>query len=400
MQDIYDTKNDFPFEDLVFISPKNIPGGNYFIKFFIKDKPLYIQPPKCKTKNGILKSASKKMYCDLMFTNENEKFIQWMENLENYCHQMIFKNKEKWFETELDLPDIENSFTSPLKIFKSGKFYISRTNIPNALGKCILKIYDEDENEIHYETIKDNMDVMTILEIQGIKCSPRNFQIEIEMKQMMVLKPANIFEKCIFTQTREPKKEVPEEPKKEVPEEAPEEPKKEVPKKEVPEEPKKEVPEEPLSSDLGKKSPIQPENLHLNTSTKHGHFVPLETPSFLAPGAERADLTDKGNSYNAVAKHVPLENCEDVKKESSEDKTDIQEIDFDLDKINEKEPLSLKTKNDIYYKLYNDARKKAKFARDLAISSYLEAKNIKNKYQLNENEESDSDFDDLEIEDE
>ena len=43
------------------------------------------------------------------------------------------------------------------------------------------------------------MKIMTILEIQGIKCSSRSFQIEIELKQMMVLKQFDIFEKCLFT---------------------------------------------------------------------------------------------------------------------------------------------------------------------------------------------------------
>ena len=58
--------------------------------------------------------------------------------------------------------------------------------------------YDEDENEIDFETITDDTGVMTILEVQGIKCSSKSFQIEIEMKQLMVLRTANIFEKCII----------------------------------------------------------------------------------------------------------------------------------------------------------------------------------------------------------
>ena len=34
--------------------------------------------------------------------------------------------------------------------------------------------------------------------------------------------------------------------------------------------------------------------------------------------------------------------------------------------------------------MYKEAIKRAKIARDLALSSYLEAKNIKNKYMLDE----------------
>jgi hypothetical protein len=47
--------------------------------------------------------------------------------------------------------------------------------------------------------------------------------------------------------------------------------------------------------------------------------------------------------------------------------------------------------------MYREARRKAKIAKDLALSSYLEAKRIKNMYMLDEIEESDDS--DLEIED-
>jgi hypothetical protein len=66
------------------------------------------------------------------------------------------------------------------------------------LGKSILKIYDEHENEVDMDTLDSSMDVMTILEVQGIKCSARSFQIEFELKQMMVLQSSNLFTKCVI----------------------------------------------------------------------------------------------------------------------------------------------------------------------------------------------------------
>lgn len=39
--------------------------------------------------------------------------------------------------------------------------------------------------------------------------------------------------------------------------------------------------------------------------------------------------------------------------------------------------------------MYREARRKAKYARDMALSSYLEAKNIKNKYMLDDIDDSD-----------
>ena len=44
--------------------------------------------------------------------------------------------------------------------------------------------------------------------------------------------------------------------------------------------------------------------------------------------------------------------------------------------------------------MYKDAKKRAKAARDLAISSYLEAMRIKNTHLLDELEDDDEDEDD------
>lgn len=345
MEGIYEPNESFPFDKLLLVTPTQT-GGNYFIKFRVNDSPLYIQPPKCKSKGGIVK-AGKKLYSDLMFTNENEKFIQWMENLENYCQKVIYDNREKWFETELDNHDIENSFVSPLKLYKSGKYYIARTNIPCILGKCSLKIYDEYENEIDFENIKENNDVMCILEVQGIKCSARSFQIEIEIKQMLLLKPANLFEKCIIrpslaniqnTQSRDniqPKKDTQLDVSYTLSEVKEEE---ELNKQDINNEEKEDEKEEE------KEEPSKDEN-------NLGEFIPT------------------------------------LKIEENE----ICEVELNLDEIQANEPIQLKNRNDVYYKMYKDAKRKAKDARDLALSSFLEAKRIKNTYMLNDID-SDSDL--------
>jgi hypothetical protein len=58
------------------------------------------------------------------------------------------------------------------------------------------------------------------------------------------------------------------------------------------------------------------------------------------------------------------------------------------------EVVQIKQRDEIYYNMYRNARKKAKIARDFAISSYLEAKQIKNTYKLDDI--GDSDESDLE----
>ena len=73
--------------------------------------------------------------------------------------------------------------------------------------------------------------------------------------------------------------------------------------------------------------------------------------------------------------------------ENDENKDELQEIEINLDEL-PTENINIKKRNDVYYEMYCEARKKAKIARDLALSSYLEAKNIKNTYMLDEIEDS------------
>ena len=49
----------------------------------------------------------------------------------------------------------------------------------------------------------------------------------------------------------------------------------------------------------------------------------------------------------------------------------------------------MKKPNDVYYDMYREARRKAKMARNVALSAYLEAKKIKNMYMLDEINDND-----------
>jgi hypothetical protein len=352
---IYDTNDSFDFEKLVLTKPTLISGGNYFIRCLVNNSPLYIQPPKCKTKQGFTK-VGKRFSCDLMFTNENENFIRWMENLENFCQQFIYKNRENWFDGNMELHDIENYFTSPLKIFKSGKYYIVRVNANvNAISnKPSLKIYDENENEIDIESITENTNVLTIVEIQGIKCSSRSFQIEIDLKQMMTLQQNNIFEKCIIKTKSSEALELAEsaEPAENV------------------------FLEEEKTEEM---TISEPENITIDS--------PIEVVTNIVTEETETVKEDDDNTG-----YLP----ETIEPQELNNYDGMEEIDFPLEELNQEETFQLKKRNDVYYEMYREARRKAKIARDLALSSYLEAKRIKNTYMLDDID--DSDDSDLEME--
>ena len=339
---IHNATNDFPFSNLILLKPTSLQGGNYFIKIRLNDSPVYIQTPKCTTKNGIIK-AGKKYFSDLMFTNENENFIQWIEKLEDYCQKYIYEHRTEWFETDLEIHDIENSFASCCKLYKSGKYYIVRSHVPTQMGKSTLKIYNENEELVDLENITDKTNIITILEVQGIKCSVRSFQIEIEIKQMLVLSENNLFEKCILVKSK----------------------------------PSSTIQTEP-NEYLGKSF----ENT-LNKINETRETISINIPDYNTGDNIEYETSTITNAVENVAEEV---------NDEPEDPNELKEVDFSLEQIPETDQVQIKQRNDVYYKMYQDAKRKAKMARDLALSSYLEAKQIKNTYMLADLDDSDSDL--------
>ena len=120
--------------------------------------------------------------------------------METQCQKNIFDNRHEWFGTDWvndinDLTDIDNYFRNIIKPFKGGKFHSISVSIPND-----LKIYDENENEIQSDKIiGEQTNILCILEFEGIKCNLSNFQIQIKVRQMMMIQP--LFSKCLIKKT-------------------------------------------------------------------------------------------------------------------------------------------------------------------------------------------------------
>lgn len=181
--------------------PKPMRGGSYISYLVKNDKNVFVQVPKCNTKQGIVTSG-KKMYCDLLFSSTNEehlKFIQWIENLESKCHNLIYDKKDMWFNEDFDLNDIETNFTSPIRIYKSGKYYLLRVQFNNLNKKNDCSVYNENEEMLDINEVKDDMQIVSLLQFKGVRFTTKSFHFDIVMKQIMVLENENEkLKKCLI----------------------------------------------------------------------------------------------------------------------------------------------------------------------------------------------------------
>jgi hypothetical protein len=375
MDNIIEPNDTFDFSKLSLAHPSGIQGGAYFTKIELNKKPLYIQTSKSLTRQGIVKSG-KKYYCDLMFDKNSEILINWFENLEEQCKKLIFEKRDAWFQGNLEENDIENAFNPLIRVYKSGKYYLLRTNIKNTKDDTpAVKIYNENEINLDLTDITPETEIISILEIQGIKFTSRNFQIEIELKQMMVLDNEPIFDSCLIKTNKKSQ-------------------------------------QKPL--DDFKSEPIMNNDINLDNVIEHTkENIVLSTREELKTTDEPKSqniMNVMDEQFNSLEELEPLDllvpeekpdeenisldiEFEDLNEEIQENNDELREInnnDLNLDNI---ESMTLKKPNQVYFELYKEARNKAKQAKKNAILAYLEAKNIKKTYMIENINDSDSDFD-------
>lgn len=409
MDDIIEPTIDYDFSKIYLGPPSTLAGGAYFTRImYNNNKLLYVQTPKCLTKQGFVKSG-KKIFVDLMFDNNDTVFINWIENLESKCQELIHNKGDAWFQTKLEKDDIETAFTSPFKIYKTGKYYLLRVNVkPN------IKIYNETDTIIKIEDITHEKNIISILEIQGIKFTSRNFQIEIELKQSMVVSPDPFLDECFI---KKPTKRS---------------------------QPLVEntttatsalttatsalttatsalttatttfspitINLENISNDDDNNDTDNDNNNNNNNDNNNDNdemntsFLSNSLDDFIKDTAnelnkpmETKDLEihnkSSTNTNNFSNENLILEIEELNDSYKRKDPNVLEEVDLSSSLENSLESITLKKPNQVYYEIYKKARDKAKECKQVAIAAYLEAKNIKKTYMLDDND-SDSDIDD------
>ncbi len=380
MDNIVEPNETFDFNQLTLAHPSGIQGGAYFTKIEYNKKPLYIQTTKGQTRQGFVKTG-KKYYCDLMFDKNSETLLNWFENLEERCQSLLYDKRYEWFQNNLEKNDIETAFNSSIRIYKSGKFYLIRTNIKSTrTDEPAVKIYNENEAILDMSHITSETNIVSILEIQGIKFTSRNFQIEIELKQVMVLNNEPIFNSCLIKTTKTNVK-----------------PDYLIETK--PLERKIQEQDNSLDNSLDNILDDDLDNNILDKSLANNSFksdlddVLIANNNALSTSVDILMSNDK-TSDNTNLEHLDIDlDFEDLDEPINDDDTDeLKEVNLNTN-LETLESIQLKKPNQVYFELYAEARKKAKEAKKNAILAYLEVKNIKKTYMIDNTVDSDSDFD-------
>ena len=384
--EVYHPNDTFQFNHLHLSPPNNIPGGSYLTKYAYYDskKPLYIQTPKTLSKQGVV-VAGKKAHIDILFTGENEhdaEFIEWIADLEKRSVDLLYEKRHLWFTQELDKSDIENSFTSPIRAFKTGN-YLVRVNlelnrIQTHIQPFLCKVFDENRAIVPVDYVNAHHNIISIVEFQGIKFTARSFQMELILRQVLVIPELPLFETCIITTNTNANTTS-------------------------------------IAEPLGKCEPTQTiDNDSASASVSAAVAVAKELVETLdkslgTPDPEPQLYTSPASS---ALKHFECTEV-DIDFKNISDVIDTKEPAFDVPptatgttgatcKQNNSGGgsggggggLTLKKHKDVIYEMYKVAKRKAQEAKKAAIRAYLEAKEIKASYLLDDLDDFDSGSDD------
>jgi hypothetical protein len=377
---VLEINDEYDFSTIELEAPSSLTGGAYFTKFINKNnfKSIYLQLPKCSTKQGIVKNNTK-TYTDLMFNSSEILLLKWLEEFESFCHKKIFEKKELWFHTDFTLNDIQEMMNPLTRLYKSGKYTILRTQIKNNK----INIYDENENSLTLENLKNEDNVIPLIHINGIKFTSNNFTIDINLVQLMIVNEEEDLNNCIINIKPKQKK---------------------VENKlnlERSSNISKEFSNlEDQEDDLKDEKNILEDHEELERQQNN-----LEDQEDLEIEENKKNIIEDKENNNKNSIIDSLANNNNLYDEISDNKVFDKSIDnnlnikeIDLDEIlEEKDKIDLKDAEMVYYEIYKAARKKAKEIKKNAIEAYLEVKKIKNQYMLNDiDDSSESDIEELE----
>jgi hypothetical protein len=403
----YDDKDLNISNNVTLSMPSSVQGGSYFTKIQYAKHPLYMQTPKCVSKQGI-STVGKKTYIELVISNEKDgEFISFLENLEKTCIDIIFEKRHLWFTDELEKTDIETAFASIIKSYKNGTSHLLKLNINNTsnhakhgigiggLQTCF--VFDENNNSLKFDDVKPETQLITIIEFEGIKFTSKSFQFEMNVRQMLIIDEKPIFNSCLI----KPKKKDDEQ---------------------------HEFDERTNDKNGGD---IKEPTLLSTTSTIINSIASVAATSQDDNGlndnvvaAANASEGIKDEMKNKEPEPEPetelFENKKneeclgelklekvvtdlEIKTSQTENKKvkqeNVEEHDDELVEVNLELPqeldsgfekIKLQNANEVYYKMYKEAKEKAKSAKKVAVEAYLAAEEIKFTYNLVDNE-SDSD---------
>ena len=328
---MYEANSEFPFSKISLTNPTAMQGGGaYFAKMTLDGKPIRIQLPKTLTKAGVV-STKRDCYIDLMYTREMEPvLLKWIDSIEQRCKELVNEKKSLWFSNELSKSDIDGMLTPLSRTYKGETMTLIRVAIDTSKrsGSTNCQIYDDKENKIDdVEFITTEHSIIPLVFIEGIKFTNKSIEIELKMIQMMVFTPSA--NECLINYKK---------------------------------------PQVTIA--------VQ---------------KPTEDNKIVTDNVDKINIPDLNNvikcpsEVDICLKDIPLGEISELPENDKFAK--LREIDITI--ANSTQSIILKEPTELYMEMYKAAKEKLRKLKEESFIAFLEAKQIKTKYMIEDTDEND-----------
>lgn len=383
---------DFDFSRIHLADPRAVQGGAYVAKISMESagtRPLYLQLPKCRTKQGIVAPRTRGKYVDLLYgVDTNAPLHDWITELERTCRALVHSKRQAWFQNELNEEEIESMMAPVCRLYKGGKQVSIRVNVasdrPGGVAQCLF--YDEAQVRQDATQLTSEQDIIPLVCVDNIRLTSRSFEFDIRLVQAMFLEPEPepmavcLIRHKALTATALGCDDPPLDP-----------------------------------SDGGISGPVRPPQSQESFSCipaaaeapkpSTAEAVEKETPP---PSVVETAEEPKPSTAEAAVEETPhyLSDSEsdagscvgsDAASDIASEALDDPALDTSPHSIHEVVPavptdtteMSLRDPEEVYYDIYRAALDKARRMREEAVNAFLEARNIKTKYMLTDIDDSD-----------
>jgi hypothetical protein len=158
---------EFDFNNLAFGVPTKSRSGSYVSNGLYQGTDLYIQTPRLKCTSLI--NTDNRSAIDLEFDKSHGMFYDFITSIDDYSIIQIQKNSKSWFSKEFPLDVVEEYYKTPVKMGRKNKAPSLKIKVPMTKGEPNVTVYDNKNNIIDFDRIKENTKVLIVLRFNGLK---------------------------------------------------------------------------------------------------------------------------------------------------------------------------------------------------------------------------------------
>lgn len=176
----------------VYYSKPEKQGVIYYSSMNYDNKPFYLQTPKMSCKNSYKEILnSNNSFLELEPVNMDYSFYDSLLSLDDKNIKCTFENNKDWFGKNIPLEIIDNMYKRGTKPVKKNSKPRYSFKIPMIKDKVQCQIYDQRKICVDFEKIQEDVEVVLILHVKGLKFLKQHYYCDIYISQIKIFLDGN-----------------------------------------------------------------------------------------------------------------------------------------------------------------------------------------------------------------